>query len=58
MNNILKCNCKLNGLEFIDNSNICAKNLFEDGSHLNHDGKVIVANNFIYDLNTIDIDNI
>ena len=58
MNNILKCDCKLNGLEFIDNSNICAKNLFEDGSHLNHDGKVILANNFIYDLNTIDIDNI
>ena len=47
VNNILKRVCKLNGLGFIDNSNICAKNLFEDGLHLNDDGKVILANNFI-----------
>ena len=44
--------------DFIDNSNICAKNLFEDGSHLNDDDKVILANNCIYGLNTIDTDNI
>ena len=37
---------------FIDNSNICAENLFEDGLHLNDDGKVILANTFIYVLNT------
>ena len=52
VNNILKRVCKLNGLGFIDNSNICAENLFEDGLHLNDDGKVILANNFIYVLNT------
>ena len=32
---------------FIGNSNICAENLFEDGSHLNDDGKLILGNNFI-----------
>ena len=52
VNNIQKRVCKLNGLEFIDNSNICAENLFEDGLHLNDDGKVILANNFLYVLNT------
>ena len=46
MNNVLKRICKLN--EFIDNSNICSENLFEDDLHLNDDGKVILANNFIY----------
>ena len=51
-NNILKRLCKLNGLGFIDNSNICAENLFRDGLHLNDDGKVILGNNFIYVLNT------
>ena len=51
VNNILKRVCKLNGLGFIDNSNICAENLFEDGLHLNDDGKVILANNFLYVFN-------
>ena len=40
VNNILKRVCKLNGLEFIDNSNIYAENLFEDDLHLNDDGKI------------------
>ena len=52
VNNILKRVCKLNRLGFIDNSNICAESLFQDGLHLNDDGKVILANNFIYVLNT------
>ena len=39
------------GLGFIDNRNICMKNLFSDGLHLNDDGKVFLANNFIYVLN-------
>ena len=51
VNNILKRVCKLNGLGFTDNSSICAENLFEDGSHLNSDGKVILPNNFTYVLN-------
>ena len=32
------------------NSNICEKNLFEDGLHLNDDDKEILADNFIYAL--------
>ena len=52
VNNILKRVCKLNWFGFIDNSNICVENLFEDSLHLNDDGKVILANNFIYVLNT------
>ena len=51
VNNILKRVCKLNGLGFIDNSVICRKKLFEDGLHSDDDGKVILANNFIYVLN-------
>ena len=47
VNNILKRVCKLNGLEFIDNSNIYAENLFEDDLHLNDDGKIFWAINFI-----------
>ena len=47
MSHILKGVCELNGLRFIDNSNICAEKLFEDGLHLNDDGKVILANNSI-----------
>ena len=34
VNVILKRVSKLNGLGFIDNSNICSQNLFEDGLHL------------------------
>ena len=51
LNNTLKRVCKLNGLGFIDNTNICAENLFEDGFHLNDDSKVVLANNFTYVLN-------
>ena len=51
VNNILKRVHKLNGLGFIDNSNICAENLFKHGLHLKADGKVILANDFIYLLN-------
>ena len=51
LNNTLKRVCKLNGLGFIDNNNICAENLFEDGFHLNDDSKVVLANNFTYVLN-------
>ena len=51
MSHILKGVCELNGLRFIDNSNICAEKLFEDGLHLKDDGKVILANNLIYVLN-------
>ena len=51
LKNVLKRFCRLNGLGFNDNSNICVENLFEDGLYLNDDGKVILANNFIYVLN-------
>ena len=48
MNNILEPFCKLNGLGFVDNSNIC---WLDDGLHLHDDGEVILADNFIYVLN-------
>ena len=48
VNNVLKHVCKLNGLGFIDNSNIGAENLFEDGLALNDDGKVILVTNFMF----------
>ena len=51
VNNILKRVHKLNGLGFIDNSNICVENLFRHGLHLKADSKVILANDFIYLLN-------
>ena len=51
VNNILKRVCKLDWLEFIDNNNISAENLFEDVLHLNDDSKIILANDFIYVLN-------
>ena len=51
VNNILNRVCKLNGLGFIDDSNICFKNLFKDSLHWSDYGKVILANNFIYVLN-------
>ena len=53
MNNILKRACKLYGLGFIDNSYICAEDLFEDCLHLNNDGKAVLANNLIYVLNRV-----
>ena len=48
---------KLLGLGFIDNRNICMKNLFEDGLHINDDVKVFLANNFMYVLNTFILRN-
>ena len=48
VNNVLKHVFKLNGLGFIDNSNIGAENLFEDGLALNDDGKVILVTNFMF----------
>ena len=48
LKNILKRVCKSNGLGFIDNSNFCVENLFENGLHLNDDGKVVLANNSRY----------
>ena len=51
VNSILKQVYKLNGLGFIDSSNICSEHLFDDGLHLNDNGKVILTNNFMNVLN-------
>ena len=51
VNSILKQVYKLNGLGFIDSSNICSEHLFDDGLHLNGNGKVILTNNFMNVLN-------
>ena len=45
--------CFENRFHFIDNSKIKRDHLFRDGLHLLESGKVILANNFIYYLNSI-----
>ena len=51
VNNILQQICKLNGLGFINNSNIVLEHICEDGLHLNDNGKALLANNFVHVLN-------
>ena len=44
--------CKKNGIVFIDNGNISNMDLYQDGSHLLEWGKCLLANNFIFVLNS------
>ena len=43
--------CSTNGLYYIDNRNIRADCLYKDGLHLIDKGKIVLANNFIINLN-------
>ena len=43
--------CNTNGLYYIDNRNIRADCLYKDGFHLIDKGKIVLANNFIINLN-------
>ena len=43
--------CNTNGLYYIDNRNIRADCLYKDGLHLIYKGKIVLANNFIINLN-------
>ena len=45
--------CNTNGLYYIDNRNIIADGLYKDGLRLLDKGKVVLANNFIINLNQI-----
>ena len=53
VNDYLQKSCFENRFYFIDNSKIKREHLFRDGLHLLESGKVILANNFIYYLNSI-----
>ena len=52
VNFLLNLLCKENGFTYIDNSNIGESDLWEDGLHLLESGKVKLANNYIYSLNS------
>ena len=43
--------CNINSLYYIDNRNIRAEGLYKDGLHLLDKGKIVLANNFIINLN-------
>ena len=51
VNGILKEKCQTYGFTFIDNDNIKKEHLWKDGTHLNENGKIILANNYIRNLN-------
>ena len=51
LNSILKQNAELKSYVFIDNGSIKEQHLWNDGIHLNNQGKIILANNFLYYLN-------
>ena len=53
VNILLQKLCFENKFYFIDNNNIKSENLYTDGLHLLDNGKIILANNFIYFLNAI-----
>ena len=53
LKNILKCMCIDFNFTFIDNNNISTDDLANDGVHLNEDGNIKLANNFLASLNNI-----
>ena len=53
LNNILKGMCHEFNFNFIDNDNISTANLAYDGVHLNVDGNIKLAKNFLSILNNI-----
>ena len=51
VNNFLRARTFLHDYILIDNSNITRSNLGRDNIHLNYDGTVLIANNFIRAIN-------
>ena len=51
VHNMISNFCNTNGLYYIDNRNIRADCLYKDGLHLIDKGKIVLANNFIINLN-------
>ena len=51
VHNMISSFCNSNGLYYIDNRNIRADCLYKDGLHLIDKGKIVLANNFIINLN-------
>ena len=57
VHNMISNFCNTNGLYYIDNRNIRADCLHKDGLHLIDKGKIVLANNFIINLNQIFFNN-
>ena len=53
LNEILMEECKLHGFIYIDNSNIDTKHLHHDGVHLSNEGSDLLANNYLFYLNSL-----
>ena len=53
VHNMISNFCSTNGLYYIDNRNIRADCLYKDSLHLLDKGKIVLANNFIINLNQI-----
>ena len=56
LNVILQEQCKIHGFIFIDNSNIDTSHLQHDGVHLANLGSDILANNYLFYLNSLNWD--
>ena len=57
INRILERNANIHNYEFIDNSNILEWHLRGDGLHLNKDGTILLANNYLKTLNRRSLHN-
>jgi lysophospholipase L1-like esterase len=53
INNILQEKCTERGYVYIDNSNVIYDHLWDDGIHLVESGKAVLANNFIFAVNSL-----
>ena len=53
VHNMITNFCNTSGLYYIDNRNIRVDCLYKDGLHLIDKGKIVLANNFIINLNQI-----
>ena len=52
LNNILHDLCSSHGFVYMDNSNITLDHLY-DGVHLKYEGSILLANNYLFYLNTV-----
>ena len=53
INDILRRNADIHKYTYIDNSNITREHLARDGLHLNREGTILLANNFLFNLNSM-----
>ena len=51
VNGLIKGICKVERCFYVSNDNITHANVFKDGLHLLDNGKQILANNFVFNVN-------